>query len=447
MYEGYLSISDARMRASLYLYRAAIMPGEFVKRSLTMNFAENIRIALDSVRANWLRAILTLVIIAFGIMALVGILTAIDSAIYSLNDNLSFLGANTFDVEPRGEGVRGSRGGRQMKEGAAITFEQAWKFKERYQFPARTAISLRCSGTATVLYGGQETNPNVAIFAVDENYVEAKGFSLAVGRNFTFREATQGGDVAIIGNDMVKDLFWDQPARAMDKVITAGGKKYRVVGVLKSKGSSMNQSEDRRVLIPLQAGKRYYDSPESNYRIMVAVRDPVRMEEAIGEATVVLRNVRKLRTDQADDFEISKSDSLIGLIKENTVYLRLAAVGIALITLLGAAIGLMNIMLVSVTERTREIGVRKALGATRKNVMTQFLVEAVVICQLGGLLGIALGVMVGNVVTLLLGGSFLFPWLWITIALVTCTAVGLLSGIYPAMRAAALDPIESLRYE
>jgi putative ABC transport system permease protein len=408
-----------------------------------MNFTENIRIAMDSVRANWLRATLTLIIIAFGIMALVGILTAIDSAIYSLNDNLSFLGANTFDVDPIGDGARG----RDTKRGEPFTYSQSIKFKERYQFPARAALSIWGTGTATVVYANRETNPNIPIFGVDENYIEAKGFTMNQGRNFTAREALQGGNIAILGNDLVEDLFQGRAESAIDKIITAGGNKYRVVGVLKSKGSSMNQSEDRRVLVPLQTAKRYYDTPETNYNIMVAVNDPSRIEAAIGEATVLLRNVRGLRADQQNDFEITKSDSLIGIIKENTLYLRLAAVGIALITLLGAAIGLMNIMLVSVTERTREIGVRKALGATRQNVLTQFLVEAVVICQMGGLLGIALGVLVGNVVTLLLGGSFLFPWLWITIALITCTFVGLLSGLYPAMRAAELDPIESLRYE
>lgn len=412
-----------------------------------MNFSENIQIAMGSVRANWLRAILTLVIIAFGIMALVGILTAIDSAIYSLNDNLSSLGANVFDVDPAGEGVRGNHRGRQEKEGQPFSYDQAHKFSERFEFPARVAVSMWCTGNATIVYADKETTPNVFIFGIDENYIEAKGFSLAIGRNFTSREALQGGNIAIIGHDILKNLFQERPESAIDKIITAGGNKYRIVGVLASKGSSMNQSEDRRILIPLQTGKRYYDTPETNYNIMVSVEDPSRMDAAIGEATVLLRNVRGLRADQTNDFEITKSDSLIGLIKENTLYLRLAAVGIALITLLGAAIGLMNIMLVSVTERTREIGVRKALGATRRNILIQFLVEAVVICQMGGFLGIFLGVLVGNIVTLLLGGSFLFPWLWITIALITCTFVGLLSGLYPALRAAELDPIESLRYE
>lgn len=408
-----------------------------------MNFLDNVKVALGSVRDNWLRAILTLVIIAFGIMALVGILTAIDTAIYSLNDNLSYLGANTFDIDPAGRGVRRDRD----KQGEPFSYQQAIAFKDRYKFPSRVSVSLYCTGTATFKYGNEETNPNFIIFGIDENYLEARAFDLEQGRNFTAREARTGGAVAIIGADVVEALFAGNVERAMDKFITTSNGKFRVIGVMESKGSSMNQSEDRCILIPLQTAKRYFGAERTNYSIMVSVNEASRMDAAIGEATVLLRNIRGLSAGDENDFDISKSDSLLGLIKENTAMLRIAAVSIGFITLLGAAIGLMNIMLVSVTERTREIGIRKALGATKRNVMIQFLVEAVVISILGGLLGIVLGVLIGNVVSVLFGSSFLFPWLWITVAIITCTAVGLLSGLYPALRAAAMDPIESLRYE
>ena len=412
-----------------------------------MTLTENVRLALRSVRSNMLRAVLTLLIIAFGIMALVGILTAIDSAIYSLNNNLSYLGANTFEIEPGGDRARGNRGGRQDKRDEPVSYRQAMNFKERFDFPAKSSVSMWCNGSAAIKFADEKTNPNVSIFGVDENYLDGKGFELAAGRNFSPKESLEGGYYALLGHDILKALFKGRAEKAIGQVISAGNIKLKVVGVLKSKGSSMNQSEDRRILIPLQTAKRYYGTASTNYRILVAVDDPSQIDHAVSWATAMFRNIRSLKAYEDNDFEISKSDSLIGIIKDNTRYFRYAAAGIGIITLLGAAIGLMNIMLVTVTERTREIGICKAIGATRQGILIQFLTEAVVISLLGGLIGIVLGVLVGNMVTLLMGGTFLLPWGWIFAAVVTCTIVGLVSGLYPALKAARLDPIESLRYE
>ncbi len=412
-----------------------------------MGWIENIRIALESVRANWLRAILTMMIISFGIMALVGILTAIDAAIYSLSSNISSLGANTFNVVRKNLEIKSDRrrGGGQRSE--PFTYKQVVNFLEQYEFPADVSLSFIANGNSVAKYQSRETNPNTMLVGASRNYLSVKGYELALGRNFTDREVQEGGNIGIIGSDLVNDLFDGKEDFALGKNLQIGKLNVKIVGVLATRGNSMNQSQDRRVILPLQTAKRYYAGDRTSYDILVGLQDPTRVEAAMAEATVTLRNVRGLKAGQENDFELENSSNLVDIIRDNTVVLRLAAVSIGLMTLLGAAIGLMNIMLVSVTERTREIGVRKALGATSNNILTQFLVEATVICQLGGVLGILLGVVAGNVVIIYTDGSFLVPWAWILLALIVCTAVGLLSGIYPAMRAAQLDPIESLRYE
>lgn len=410
-----------------------------------MDIQETIRQALSSVRSNWLRAILTLMIIAFGIMALVGILTAIDSAIYSLSDNFSRLGANSFSIDEKDQG--GRRQGRRSKKGEIITYKQAVEFKEKYSFPARTTISVSGTGIAVLKHGQEETNPNVRVRGIDENYLDVENFEIEAGRSFTSLEINNGQNKVIIGTEIVDDLFNGKAQKAINQTIAIGNLKYSVIGVLKSKGSSMDQSSDRVAFIPLLSAKRFFVSPNRGYDIEVAVANASNIEAGISEATSVFRRVRGLRLGQEEDFEIDTSDGLVKQLKENTVYFRLAAIAIGVITLLGAAIGLMNIMLVSVTERTREIGISKALGATRRNILIQFLTEAVVICQMGGLVGIILGVLIGVGVSYALGGVFRMPWMWITIAFVTCMVVGLISGLYPALKASRLDPIESLRYE
>lgn len=404
--------------------------------------------AFQSIRANKLRAILTLLIIAFGIMALVGILTAIDSIAYSLNDNLSGLGANSFSIERKWGDMKSRRRGKQQKEADPVDFRQAMEFKERFAFSGKVAVGCYGTGSAVVKYNDKKTNPNVIFNGADENFLEVKGIDLAHGRNFSQAEVESGAPIAIIGDDIVKGLFDGKGEDAIDKIISVNNLRYRVVGVMASKGSTMNESGDRKVYAPLVNVKSIYGGKgEKDYFLLVATKDALEMESAQSDATGLFRQIRGLRPGEEDDFEIFTSNSIVAILKENTVKLRLATVAIGLMTLLGAAIGLMNIMLVSVTERTREIGIYKALGATRRSILIQFLTEAVVICQMGGLVGIFLGILIGNVVTPLLGGDFLIPWGWMFLGFTLCMIVGVVSGFYPALKAARLDPIESLRYE
>jgi putative ABC transport system permease protein len=403
-----------------------------------MNFSEIFKMSIESVRANALRSVLTLLIIAVGIMALVGILTALDSVLNSLNESFNDMGSNSFSVLPKSQGISSNKGGRRDKVSDDITFDQALEFKERYNYPARVSISTNATNSATVQRGEKKTNPNVRITGIDESFLAVKGYDLTFGRNFSNLEIQSGTNKTIIGNDIVTLLFADKPEKALNEEILLGNIRYTIIGILKAKGSSGGQqAADRFVMIPILNSKRTYNSVSRNVDVDIAVASALDMDNATDVATVTFRQIRKLRVGQEDDFEIFKSDSLLDLLKENTVKIRWATIAIGLITLLGASIGLMNIMLVSVTERTREIGIRKALGATRSSILTQFLTEAIVICQLGGLVGVSVA----------LKSTFVMPWAWIILGVTVCFVVGLFAGLYPALKAARLDPIESLRYE
>ncbi len=413
-----------------------------------MNFLENIRVALDSIRSNFLRSLLTLLIIAVGITCLVGILTAIDTILFSMSDSFNRLGANSFSIYPKNENMRSRNRGKSGKRADVISFEQAQKFKENYSYGGiLTSINTFCTSNATISFASNETNPTVRVIGIDENYLKVSAYDIGEGRDFSNSEIEDGAHKVILGSDIVKLLFNDKPKTAINKIISIGATKYKVVGTLASKGSAMSNSSDRRVFIPLINAKRYYGYDNRNYSIISSVQETASIDQAISSAIGSMRVVRKLKARQENDFEIRKSDGILERLKEMTTELRLATVAIALMTLTGAAIGLMNIMLVSVTERTSEIGLRKALGATRSNVLTQFLIEAVVICILGGFVGIILGIGLGLLVATLINGQFIVPVNWMILGIIVCVVVGIISGLYPALKASRLDPIESLRYE
>jgi putative ABC transport system permease protein len=408
-------------------------------------FRENLKVALQAIRANKLRGILTVIIIAFGITALVGILTAIDWIRGSLNEQFTFMGANTFTIESRSMNVQIGNQRQRGKNYSFISYRQAREFKERFSFPAEVSISTRASSTATVKYKDNESNPNVPIIGTDENYLTTAGYKLAEGRNFSLNDIELNRNAVIIGNDLARNIFED--VSPLGKIISVSNGKYKVIGVLEKKGSSMSGTGDQVTLIPYTNVRHYFSRPRMNYELNVKPYSPELLEAATGEAESLFRIIRGLDVKDESDFNITRSDQLARMFIENLELVTIAATIIGVITLFGAAIGLMNIMLVSVTERTREIGVRKALGAKAAIIKQQFLFEAVFIGQIGGIIGIILGMLIGNLMAIFSSTSFIVPWAWMLLGVSVCFVVGILSGYYPALKASRLDPIVSLRYE
>jgi|TARA_B110001469_G_C9631307_1_gene315830 putative ABC transport system permease protein len=413
---------------------------------MVSSIRENIREALKSVRSQLLRTILTVLIIAIGIIALVGILTSIDAISGSISSNFSSMGSNSFTIRNFGFSGGLQKGGRKRKYYERISYDEAVEFKTRYEFPATVSMSTRASSLATLKYQSEKTNPNIFVFGVDDNYFETSGYEIERGRNFSETEIRYGSHVVIIGKDIQKKLFPNKE-NPIDKLISVGPGKYRIIGVLESKGSSMGFSGDKNAFIPIINARQYFSQANPTFTINVKANTQGELDRAVGEAMGIFRIIRKDKIKKEASFEVSKSDSFANLFLENMAFVRIAAIAIAIITLLGSAIGLMNMMLVSVTERTREIGIRKAIGASSSTIRMQFLIEAIVICQFGGILGIILGIIFGNAVGSVVGGEFIIPWAWMILGVFLCLVVGLLSGIYPAYKASKLDPIESLRYE
>ena len=416
-----------------------------------MSFLENVREALRSISANLLRTVLTALIVSIGLMALVGILTAIDAMRNSIGETFASLGANAFEIKAKGYGNRFRRGGVQGKQYPPLSYLQASLYKKELSQREPTAVvglSASISGVAEIKANGQKTNPNMSVVGGDENYLQIQSYALSAGRAFSPAELSTGANVAIVGQEIVDKLYPGQPP--VGKYIYALGQRFQVVGLLEKKGSAMGGGggADRLLLVPLETANQLPRKGALTYGVMTATTNAAGLSFLQGQATGLMRAVRNDRLGQEDSFDLESPDSLSSSLDSLSGKLRVGGGLVAFLALLGASIALMNIMLVSVTERTREIGIRKALGATARQIRLQFLLEAIVICVMGGTLGIALGIAAGNGVAVLAGSSsFLVPWLWVVLGLSICVTVGLVAGSYPAGKAAALDPIESLRFE
>jgi putative ABC transport system permease protein len=409
-------------------------------------FRENVRIAFGSIRTQLLRTILTVLIIAIGITALVGILTVVSALENTLSSDFASMGANTFNINQY-ENTSRRRGGEEREIiNPIISYPEAVAFKNKYSYPlTETSISFTATSTAEIKFESTKTDPENKIVGVDEYFMVNSGLETSSGRNFTGFDIQNNTYSCIVGSDFEKGLL--KNVNPIDKIISIRGAKFKVIGVLKEKGSTFGNSQDLRVLIPIQLARSLFTAPNINYTLSVMVAKKEFLDEAIDNANSTMRRVRKLSPVKDNNFAIVRSDDLINRILSMTQYLSMASWLISIITILGSSIALMNIMIVSVTERTREIGVRKALGAKKSTIAFQFFIETLLIGQLGGLVGIILGILVGYAFATAMDFVFVIPWGAIMAAFATSFAVAIVSGLYPAVKASKLDPIEALRYE
>ena len=409
-------------------------------------FKENTRIALDSIKGQALRTSLTVMIIAIGITALVGILTVVSALENTILKDFASMGANTFSISQYDFSSEINQNDAEQRVNPIISYPEAKAFQDKYNFPfTTTSLSFTAGSAIEVKYQDKKTDPEITVVGIDDNFCPNKGLEVVKGRNVNSFDVSNNNYVCILGSDFKKGLFANM--NPLDKIISIRGAKFKVIGVLKEKGSTFGNSQDLRVLIPTQIARSLFSAPNINYDLDVMVNNEALLDEAVDDAIITMRRVRKLSPVEKENFGIERSDDLIQTLLSNTAVLGISAWVIGIITIFGSSIALMNIMLVSVSERTREIGVRKSLGATRNTIAWQFFTETLIIGQIGGIVGIILGILIGFGIASAIGFAFTTPWMAIIWAFIVTFAVTILSGLIPAIKASKLDPVEALRYE
>jgi putative ABC transport system permease protein len=409
-----------------------------------MIFTEILRLAFSSLTANKLRSSLTVLGIAVGVFSVIGVMTIINAIYSSIENGVNVLGANSVQISKWPAISFSPNDWQRYRNRRDVTYGVASRFKELMGDSAQVCLTIGRGGQ-TAIYRDRRTNPNVILIGTDENFVTAYNFDVAQGRNLEADDVAYGRPICVLGSDIAKRLFPDEPA--LEKLVRINGQNYLVVGVLASKGTSFGQNQDIRILTPLTRFLAVYGRAWRSIGINVQAPNQATMAETQDKAIGCMRIVRGLHPEDPNDFEVFTNQSLIDVFNKIIDVVAVAALIVSSIALVASGVGVMNIMLVSVTERTKEIGIRKSIGAKKRNILLQFLAEAVALSLIGGIAGVLIGVTAGNIMAFAMGMSAVFPWLWTFIGLAVCGGIGVTFGFYPAWKAASLDPIEALRYE
>jgi putative ABC transport system permease protein len=410
-----------------------------------MLLVEIFRLAFSSLTSNKLRSSLTILGIAVGVFSVIGVMTLINGMRTSVETGLNVLGANSFQIGKWAPRIMvSSADWTRFRNRRDITYAIASRFKEQMGDSARINLQINRYGQ-TVINRDRRTNPNVSLYGTDENYITAFNFDVAVGRNLSVDDVEYGRPVCVLGADVVEKLFGSE--EALGHLVRINSQNYTVIGLLAAKGTTFGASWDNLVLTPITRWLTIYGRTMRSVSMNVQAPTQADMAATQEKATGVMRLVRGLHPEDLNDFEIFSNESLIEAFNKIANMVAIGALVISGIALLASGVGVMNIMLVSVTERTKEIGVRKSIGAKKRNILMQFLAEAVALSLIGGVAGVAIGVGGGNAVAMLMNTAVTFPWMWAGIGLFVCGGIGIIFGLYPAWKAARLDPIEALRYE
>jgi putative ABC transport system permease protein len=408
------------------------------------SFRESMLMALAAIRGSKLRSILTLLGVAVGVFSIISVMTALGVLRNSIEEGITQLGANTFQIQKYPASFGDNQRGRYRNR-KDITYEQAVQVKEKATLAEAVGIEGWEFGRL-VFWQGQKTNPNVQLCGENTEGVVTNDWVIESGRSFSDADLDQARMVAVLGKPVVERLF-PPYVDPVGQSIRVDGAIYKVIGVFKKKGGSLGGDQDNFVCTPITTFFSRYGKEDRNIHIMVKAKSREVVDDAIEQSRMILRAARHVDPGAEDDFSWFSNDSLIKEFNDLTLYLRLGVLLVSSISLIAAGVGIMNIMLVSVTERTKEIGVRKSIGAQKRDILTQFMIEAVILCEIGGVIGIVLGIMGGNVVGILMSVPAVIPWEWVGIGILVCSVVGFVFGVYPAWKASNLDPIEALRFE